>query len=98
SIPLLQSSVEMNTDNLALGNGEESFDNENIENNLDLMEGVIHIEKINLRDPIVQGTSNQVLDIAIGSMFNERKPGETGNYVLAGHRSFKEGKQFRHLD
>ncbi|MBM7615753.1 class D sortase [Alkaliphilus hydrothermalis] len=62
------------------------------------MEGTLKIEKIDFHQPILSGATKQNLDISISSMKNSGKPGEDGNYVIAGHRSHTYGRNFNRLD
>jgi len=64
----------------------------------DHMEGVLTIDKINLRLPILKGVTVKNLNISVSSMKESGKPGEKGNYVIAGHRSHTYGRQFNRLD
>jgi sortase A len=59
------------------------------------MEGLLIIEKINLKVPIFTGLSDRNLNLGIASIAG--KPGEVGNYVLAGHNSHTYGLLFNRL-
>ncbi|WP_245583525.1 class D sortase [Paenibacillus assamensis] len=60
--------------------------------------GTIAIDKIDLREPIVEGATPQSLKVGSGSVVPGRAPGELGNYVLASHRSLKFGRHYNRLD
>ncbi|TVX88413.1 class D sortase [Paenibacillus agilis] len=60
--------------------------------------GTIAINKIDLREPIVEGATPQSLKVGSGSVVPGRAPGEIGNYVLASHRSLKFGRHYNRLD
>ncbi|NLL51078.1 MAG: class D sortase [Peptococcaceae bacterium] len=62
------------------------------------MEGLLIIDKINLRVPILTGINKRNLDLAVASVENTAKAGEVGNYVLAGHNSHTYGLLFSRLD
>jgi len=62
------------------------------------MEGLLIIEKINLRVPILPGVNKRNLDLAVASLENTAKAGEVGNYVIAGHNSRTYGLLFNRLD
>jgi len=62
------------------------------------MEGILAIDKINLKVPILTGATEQNLNLAVASIANTGKPGEIGNYGIAGHRSRTYGLQFNRLD
>jgi sortase A len=61
------------------------------------VDGVLEIESINLKQPIIAGTSPKKLDISLNSMNEELKPGVEGNYSIAGHRSYTYGHHFNRL-
>ncbi|UFJ40345.1 class D sortase [Brevibacillus humidisoli] len=60
--------------------------------------GVISIDKIGLEEVILPGTDEEQLRLGIGKVEPDRTPGEVGNLVLAGHRSWTHGKQFSRLN
>ena len=62
------------------------------------MTGVLIIDKIDLRMIIMDGVDAATLRVAAGRMPGTDRPGEAGNCVLAGHRSYTFGKYFNRLD
>lgn len=62
------------------------------------LEGLLIIDKINLRLPILTGTSARNLLISAASLENTAKAGEVGNYVITGHRNYGYGMHFNRLD
>lgn len=64
---------------------------------LENMEGIIEIDKINLRYPILRGATKYNLNFAICTVTGSPKMGEYGNYCLAGHKSRIYGRQFNRL-
>ena len=62
------------------------------------MEAILAIDKINLKVPILTGVTERNLNLAVASIANTGKPGEIGNYGIAGHRSRTYGLQFNRLD
>jgi sortase A len=62
------------------------------------MEGLLIIDKINLRVPILTGVSERNLNLAVASIEGSGKPGKAGNYCIAGHRSRTRGVLFNRLD
>jgi sortase A len=64
----------------------------------DEMSGVIDIQAINLRLPILIGASDKNLNISVASLKEGSLPGEVGNFIVAGHRSHSYGKLFNRLD
>jgi len=60
--------------------------------------GVIHIEKINLRLPIIYGTSKSILRSGVGQIKSTTSLGQVGNAALAAHRSHTFGRFFNRLD
>jgi sortase A len=64
----------------------------------DNAEGVLIINKIDLKLPILTGATPQHLLTSVASIAHTGKPGEVGNYAIAGHRNRKYGKNFNRLD
>ncbi|MDD9272050.1 sortase [Paenibacillus sp. GCM10023248] len=62
------------------------------------VEGVLKIEKINLKLPILTDATVKNLKVSVASIANTGKPGEVGNYAIAGHRNLTYGKNFNRLD
>lgn len=60
--------------------------------------GVIRIDAINLKAPIAEGASLDVLRYAIGHMKGSTAIGDVGNAIIAGHRSHSFGVYFNRLD
>ncbi|WP_248927153.1 class D sortase [Paenibacillus hamazuiensis] len=59
--------------------------------------GTISIESLDLREPILEGATEETLRYGIGIVETDRRPGETGNFVLAGHNSRTPGKHFNRI-
>ena len=59
--------------------------------------GILTIEAINLRLPIAEGVSEEVLRIAPGRVPETAFIGEAGNAVIAGHRNYTFGSMFNRL-
>lgn len=59
--------------------------------------GVLSIDKIGLKLPVVDGVSNEQLKIAVGRVPETAVIGEIGNAVIAGHRSYTYGDYFNRL-
>ena len=74
---------------------EEARKQEYIKKN---MEGILKIEKINLDLPILSGATQGNLKISVASIRNTGKPGQLGNYAIAGHRNRTYGRNFNRLD
>lgn len=62
------------------------------------MEGVLSIDKIELKLPILSGATMDNMKIAVASIANTGKAGAIGNYAIAGHRNLTYGKNFNRLD
>ncbi|NQX64096.1 class D sortase [Paenibacillus qinlingensis] len=62
------------------------------------MEGVLSIDKIDLKLPILTGATMDNMKIAVASIANTGKVGAIGNYAIAGHRNLTYGKNFNRLD
>ncbi|WP_282942287.1 class D sortase [Paenibacillus sp. RC67] len=60
--------------------------------------GTMAIDKLNLKEPIVEGADPEALKTGIGIVEPDRSPGVLGNFVVAGHRSWTYGKQFSRLN
>lgn len=61
-------------------------------------EGVLIIDKINLKLPILTDATVNNLKISVASIANTGKAGAVGNYAIAGHRNLTYGKNFNRLD
>ncbi|WFA08016.1 class D sortase [Tissierella sp. Yu-01] len=66
-----------------------------IKNNMD---GILEIEKINLKLPILRGATEKNMLISVASINNTGTLGEIGNYAIAGHRNRTYGRNFNRLD
>ncbi len=62
------------------------------------MIGVLYIDKIKVRIPVMDGVDVETLRVAAGRMPESGKLDKIGNAVLAGHRSYTFGKYFNRLD
>ncbi|MBI9011165.1 MAG: class D sortase [Clostridiales bacterium] len=62
------------------------------------VEGILEIEKIDLKIPIIEGTEVEYLDVSPCSVKGSSKPWEAGNYSIAGHRSLTYGRHFNRLN
>ena len=60
--------------------------------------GILTIEKIGLRMPVIPGVSEEQLKIAAGWVTQTAPVGLIGNAVVAGHRQYEYGRQFNRLD
>lgn len=60
--------------------------------------GLMHIDKIDLTLPMLQGATDDNLDIGLGIMDGTSPLGQIGNTGIAGHRSHTEGRLFNRLD
>lgn len=60
--------------------------------------GIIEIETLDIRLPIVEGTGSKDIAYAIGHMSETAPIGEAGNCVLAGHNGSRNGVFFTHLN
>jgi len=59
--------------------------------------GVLTIERIGARLPVTEGVSTTQLKVAVGHVPQTPEIGETGNAVIAGHRSYTYGQFFNRL-
>lgn len=62
------------------------------------IEGVLTIDKIDLKLPILTDATVNNLKISVASIANTGKAGAVGNYAIAGHRNLTYGKNFNRLD
>lgn len=60
--------------------------------------GTVNIPKIDLREPMVEGATQESLKLGSGIVVPDRMPGEVGNFVLASHRSLTFGRHYNRLD
>jgi len=59
--------------------------------------GILSIDKIDLRLPVVDGVSKRQLKVAVGRVPQTAEIGAIGNAVIAGHRSYAYGQYFNRL-
>ncbi len=64
---------------------------------LENMEGVLTIDKINLKIPVLKEDSEENLNISVSHVVGSVRPGEVGNYVIAGHHMRAYGRHFNRL-
>ncbi len=62
------------------------------------MIGLIEIEALDLKYPIVEGADSKQLAYGIGHISDTAAIGSTGNCVLAGHRGSRYGTYFKYLN
>jgi sortase A len=60
--------------------------------------GILQIDMINLKLPVVEGIRKQDLEIAPGHIPGTALPGQIGNAVIAGHHSYSYGRMFNRLE
>jgi len=58
---------------------------------------MLEIDKINLKLPVLEGSTNENLKAAATTIKKKQKLGQ-GNYALAGHRNLSYGKNFNRLN
>ncbi|MFC5405981.1 class D sortase [Cohnella soli] len=59
--------------------------------------GTVENERISLKEPIVRGADAAALKKGAGTVVEGRLPGQSGNFVLASHRSLTYGRHFNRL-
>jgi len=62
------------------------------------VEGILEIDKIDLKLPILSGATKENLSLSVASIEHTGKAGGAGNYAIAGHRNRTYGKNFNRLD
>lgn len=62
------------------------------------MIGLIEIEALDLKYPIVEGADSKQLAYGIGHISDTAAVGGVGNCVLAGHRGSRYGTYFKYLN
>lgn len=60
--------------------------------------GIIEIESLDLKYPVVEGAGSSELSVGIGHIPDTAGIGEMGNCVLAGHRGSRYGTYFKYLN
>ena len=59
--------------------------------------GILTIDSIGLELPVIEGVSGAQLKISVGHVPQTAAIGDTGNAVIAGHRSYTYGEHFNRL-
>ncbi|MBB6670519.1 class D sortase [Cohnella nanjingensis] len=62
------------------------------------VEGILLIDKIDLKLPIITDATQAHLKLSVASILHTGKLGAVGNYAIAGHRNRTYGKNFNRLD
>ncbi|MCS7463135.1 class D sortase [Paenibacillus doosanensis] len=62
------------------------------------VEGILIIDKIDLKLPIITDATPGHLKLSAASIAGTGKAGAVGNYAIAGHRNLTYGKNFNRLD
>lgn len=80
--------------------GQEAIDNKLRAGGINkkMIEGVLLIDKISLKLPIITDATQAHLAVSVASILHTGKPGQIGNYAIAGHRSHTFGRNFNRLD
>jgi sortase A len=60
--------------------------------------GIMQIERIDLKLPVVEGATKATLKVALGHVSESAPIGEVGNCIIAGHRKYEYGLMFNRLD
>jgi len=60
--------------------------------------GILKIESIDLKLPVVEGATKATLKVALGHVSESAPVGEVGNCIIAGHRKYEYGLMFNRLD
>ncbi len=60
-------------------------------------EGILKIDKIQLKLPILTGATKKNMNLSVASVEHTGKPGQVGNYAIAGHRNYTYGRNFNRL-
>jgi sortase A len=59
--------------------------------------GILTYERLDMELPVGEGVSNAQLKISVGHVPQTAAVGDTGNAVIAGHRSYTDGEHFNRL-
>ncbi len=95
-LPETSTDVDTGTVNKAAAAGDNK--NGDIQNMDGTIEGILIIDKIDLKLPILTEATPQNLKVSVSSIKGTGNPGAIGNYAIAGHRSKAYGKNFNRLD
>lgn len=59
--------------------------------------GILTFERLNMKLPVVEGVSEELIKSAVGHVPETAAIGDVGNAVILGHRSYTYGLQFNRL-
>lgn len=59
---------------------------------------ILSVPSVNIKYPVVKGTSSKILKTSLGYFENTALPGQKGNFAVAGHRNSSYAKYFNRLD
>jgi sortase A len=102
SLALLELPVQEEEEDIPESSGEDDeaarAEEERMKYIEENMEGMLKIDRIRLKIPILKGATGKNLLISVSSLTGTAGPGETGNYCIAGHRCRTYGRHFNRLD
>jgi sortase A len=81
-----------------LQNPDEQDNKDNEARELPAIIGILQIPKIGLKVAIGEGSGSNAMRYTVGHFPDTAKPGDTGNFALIGHRSYRYGQFFNRLD
>lgn len=61
------------------------------------MEGILIIDRIDFKQPILRGASRENMLLTVTSFDSDAYPGQIGNYAIIGHRNLTYGRNFNRL-
>lgn len=77
---------------------EDSGENENKTQFANNVIAIVNIPKVDIRYPVVEGTTAEILKKSLGHFEGTALAGEVGNFCVAGHRNSSYAKYFNRLD
>ncbi|WP_461207719.1 class D sortase [Clostridium sp. DL1XJH146] len=82
---------------IALKNSENSKATNTTSTNIS-ENSIIEIEKISLKMPLLEGVTKENLNLSASHDSYSSPPGEKGNCIILGHRSYTYGRHFNRLN
>lgn len=78
-----------------VGSDKNETDKDLFQNNVI---AIVNVPNVDIRYPVVEGTSADILKKALGHFEGTALPGEVGNFCVAGHRNSSYARYFNRLD
>lgn len=88
----------LETESIVEISNEDSDESENKSQFANNVIAIINVPKVDIRYPVVEGTTDEILKKSLGHFEGTALAGEVGNFCVAGHRNSSYARYFNRLD